>query len=1722
MLNYPVRHKIVLKGALKKYGTEFLVAGNTAANCIAGIASQIPELEHNIRNGFFRIRKKSGKHRLDLTEETITHQLSKETPQVIEVIPVIKGAGGKSGTAALNIIAGAAILAGGLALAAFTGGLSAGVSAALLSGLSGGMVSFGIALMCTGVATMLAPSEKEPEQDEAFMFTGATNIAKQGVPVPLVYGHIGVGSNMVASGSYGEEYGTEAYPMGRQLQNTVSTLKIVDLISEGEIVGLVNGESSFYLDKVPFREGDVKIENSSILFNTGKDNSIPENFGEVEEVFSSGEELKGDEPFDIVVTNTNVDYVVITLKTMGMHIISGSGNRHEASAGFQVTISDDNVSESIELYEAVNKTEPYYEDELVHTGYTGGDDQAPIYEVRPVLKQRYIQATKLTSQLYVKGNTSAGFEVSFRVDISHLNREKPRYIRIVRDNIILPPESGVNKLYLSSWTEIIALKVNYTDRAVAYLSFDAKEFQGNLPSRLYEVKGLIIDVPSNYNPETREYIGVWDGSFKKAWTNNPAWVFYDLLTNGRYGLGRDIGEAYVDKWILYQAAQYCDELVPNGFGEREPRFTFNGVINSRESAYKVLTDVAGVFRSMIYTGAGSVVIAQDAPKSVARTFSQANVIDGIFNYEGTGAKTRHSAVAVTWINPDTLWEPEVEFYEDSNLIIEHGLNILDITAMGCTSRGQALRIAKHAIYSEQYETDTVTFSVSLADCDLRPGDIIYIADEMIQEARLSGRLIGATATKLTLDYPVTLEMGQSYNIIITGNDNTIITRNLINAFSETQIVTIAGDSFTTDELSKIKQNCMWCISASNVQPRKYRVLSVAEGENLVFNVTALLHYDEKYKLIDEDISFDLPPISLAPDGALQPPTGLRVTPYLLNELGITRTGARIAWSNPADKRITGTEVVIKTPSSGEYINYGILNLPEININDVGVGRVEVQLRSYSDISKRFSKTVIYFAEVESPYIAPPPPVELRIESANSVITANWGKPQYSYELTYDYYLSTPQGEGTIASTLGTTASFAKIFNKYPANCTFYVRSVNAVGMKSDFISASVVVQSVNLDEIFGQIDKEFLTSNLIQQIGIDGTLNQIGESLLRSTKLIYKVMTASETALAGAVTGLTAKIEENESATASQFSSLVAMVGEQVKNPDGAYGLQWYDGTNGYPEIANPFYDNTQPESKENYPYLGVPSTSEALIGKIDTVEANTTKAIAESVTSMQAQLKSTEDELRDELAQEIKNVNDSIDDYYSQTGIDLTKAISSYDEEIRVFVGEETDRLNSKISSATETLDKEMVALTESVRTLQVKTESSIQTLQEEAIVAVDSEGNRLTQYTVKTDTAITDSNNNTVHRIRGFGLNDDGSNASFGVNAESFFVLNTNADTAATDFDRYLFYTDSRTNATYIGTDNTYFKGNIKSAGMISGQPTYTGKGFELSGKTGLFKFNSDNINFQSTQTGQIIWETNNNKIASIGSTTTSSPDAPVKALGINNNTSGVNASAAMGSVEAGTDTAYFSNSETSSFNAYGGTYAFKDLTPEPCWSVINPFTEPSLNAVDLAAPKDFFELDSYIVNSSNFLTHMPLKLSSPRVIRLVTGDVAMGSNNASIYNHFWKIFTVLQAKNREILKSLAKADAGSFKVLINPVPVFYKKDTNTFYTEFTSEIWFKTMTKTTEDETGIRIATDVLTIIPNTWQYGEWGTPLGVDYNVLNAFRKTLHDKFVSGWAWLPTAY
>lgn len=1594
MLNYTVRHKVILKGSLEKYGKEFMIAGSTPAQCITGIAMQIPELSRDIYNGYFCVRHKKNDFAEELTEDGIKEYFTGSISQTIEVIPVIAGAGGSGGGGWTNILLGSIILVAGIALSVVTGGASAAgaigyVGTTLLGTLASSVTAFGAALAFTGISQILAKQDEEEKDVETYGFSGAGNIAKQGVPVPLIYGRVGVGSNLVESANIAADYGTETNPM-KMLYASTSSLKIVDLLGEGPIVGLVNGGMSVYLDEIPFQKNveSKTWTKSSYHFNTGANNTIATGFRGVNEVFSLGNELKKDVPQYATITNPNVDQVIINIRSGPIYLISDSGNRHEYAIGFEIHVSDINQTYKLELYkEGTTKVQKWQRVPVTD----------PItFEVRIEyqLVDTYELSVEKTSNLFVAGNTDAGFEVSITVDISHLERNSTRTIKVVRtsDNLPLTPGGG-DSIYFLGYTEVTNVNVNYEGRAVVYLDVNAEDFQGNVPSRIYEVDGLIIDVPSNYNPETRHYSGIWDFTFKKAWTNNPVWVFYDLLTNGRYGLGRDIFPQHIDLSSLYLAAKYCDELVPDGFGGQEPRFTFNGVINSKETAYKVLQDVAGVFRSMIYAGAGTVFIAQDSPKQITRTFGRSNVIEGFFNYEGTGQKARHTAVAVTWINPDSLWKPEVEVYEDNELIIKYGLNTLDVTAVGCTSRGQAQRIARHALYSEHYETDTVSFSVGIADNDIRPGDIIYVADEMIQDARLFGRIKDITTEYVTLDFPVILQEGVGYVISLTSKDNEISEHSIIGGNEETDKLRFIAP-ISKELVDKLSSGCIWCLVTTTVKPRKYRVMSVTEKEDLTYAITALLHYDEKFALIDENISFDLPPISINPSGEILPPESFKATPYIYNIEGITKTGVKLSWTMPVDSRITGTQIKVKLPSDSSFRDFGSLASPTLTIEDVGVGTLEAHLTSYSDITKKKSVTVVYFADIISPYNTPPAPVNFQVESSNSIVTARWDKPQYPYDLTYEYYMSSPLGIENPSSTLATNVSFAKQYPSYPATVQVYVRSVNAVGMKSEYIRgiASVNVIHNEVEEWLGEIDKDWLTDELKQEIGINGTLNQIGESLLRATKQIWKVWTATETSLAFAVSGLTAKIDKNEEATASKFDAVGALYGEQIKSddPDKFY-LKWFDGSDPeYPETANPLYDDTQPISKDNYPYLPVyPSTSLAA----QTMNVYAGKEIAKT--------------------EYVINLTNQLDDKFSSVVTELRSEI------------------------------RENYATSEWVNTAIAKVDDKVAKVQENAVATVDSNGNKLINYSVKMETTALGPDGNDVQVIRGFGLDYNGSNAMFGVNADSFLIINPNVSEEAANVDKYAFYVDNTENRIFIGTRNTYFRGNIISY-KFSLNDSNNSRGFFLSSEDGTFMFDGDSFRVNLDISGFMEWykrddngNLNNSPIVTIGKRQidNQTPEASIVVSPLDPN-DGIVVRSYDGTISSISVPVI---GETAGFTGKGGLYSFKDFSGSSTWDMVK----------DLLYGIDSIE---------DFKPHTTIGFDAPMIFR--TRDYQVPTDWSSIAI---EKANKIQEHNRRILTALKGMAAGAIKSLLYPFPLVYTytvKATNYSYHRFyyRSVLWFK----------------------------------------------------------------
>ncbi len=334
-------------------------------------------------------------------------------------------------------------------------------------------------------------------------------------------------------------------------------------------------------------------------------------------------------------------------------------------------------------------------------------------------------------------------------------------------------------MYVSAVTEVIDAKLRYPNTALLGIRYDAETF-GNVAKVAVDLKGTLIQVPTNYNAETRQYTGMWDGTFKRAYTNNPAWIYYDLCTNDRYGLGSRLTPLMIDKWSLYRLAQYCDQTVSDGLGGQEPRFTCNVYLQSAEEAFSILMKLAGVFRAIAFWDGNSINCDADIPQDTYFTYSRANVIGGVFEYSGTRARDRHNVVRVAWDNPANHYKTEYEYVRDEKAIAEAGqVRILELDAWGCTSRGQAQRAGHWALISEQKETRTVSFKVGLDGHIPLPGRVIDIADELF-----AGRANGGRVSKISADLKsITLDRD---DVVAKAGDRLVI--NGENGKAQTRIV----------------------------------------------------------------------------------------------------------------------------------------------------------------------------------------------------------------------------------------------------------------------------------------------------------------------------------------------------------------------------------------------------------------------------------------------------------------------------------------------------------------------------------------------------------------------------------------------------------------------------------------------------------------------------------------------------------------------------------------------------------------------------------------------------------------------------------------------------------------------------------------------------------------------------------------------------------------------
>ncbi len=488
----------------------------------------------------------------------------------------------------------------------------------------------------------------------------------------------------------------------------------------------------------------------------------------------------------------------------------------------------------------------------------------------------------------ISGKTTSKYQRSYYVPLPTGTQWDIKLKRLTADST---SSALQNKTFWDSYTEIVDAKLSYPNSALVGVQIDAEQFS-TIPVRGYEIKGMKVKIPSNYNPLTRVYTGSWDGTFTTAWTDNPAWVFYDIVTNDRYGLGELIDESMVDKWGLYTIAQYCDVLVDNGFGGLEPRFTCNLYLQTREQAYDVISNIASIFRAMAYWASGSIFVSQDSPKDVSQIFSPANVIDGSFNYSGSSGKVRHTVALVSWNDPEDAYQTKIEYVADNDAIDRYGVVQSELVAIGCTSRGQAHRMGRWLIYSEQNETETITFKAGLDSVFIQAGDIIETNDHNRSGKRLGGRITAATTTEITLDAPITIELGKTYEISCKLPDGTIESRAVTNSAGSTSVITVA-----TAFSAAPQEYAMWIIAISDLIPEQWRVISISEVEKSMVEITALSYRPDKFNAVEQDLILQPLPVSILSPNKPNTPENVTVVESLyLAGIGVVGVKATISWN----------------------------------------------------------------------------------------------------------------------------------------------------------------------------------------------------------------------------------------------------------------------------------------------------------------------------------------------------------------------------------------------------------------------------------------------------------------------------------------------------------------------------------------------------------------------------------------------------------------------------------------------------------------------------------------------------------------------------------------------------------------------------------------------------------------------------------------------------------
>ncbi|RVR17886.1 host specificity protein J [Escherichia coli] len=780
-------------------------------------------------------------------------------------------------------------------------------------------------------------------------------------------------------------------------------LSVIDAISEGPIEGPVDGLKSVLLNSTPVldSEGNTNIAGVTVVFRAGEqEQTPPEGFESSGSETVLGTEVKYDTPITRTITSANIDRLRFTFGVQALVETTSKGDRNPSEVRL-----------------------------LVQIQRNGG----------------WVTEKDIT----IKGKTTSQYLAS--VVVGNLP-PRPFNIRMRRMTPDSTTDQLQNKTLWSSYTEIIDVKQCYPNTALVGVQVDSEQFGSQQVSRNYHLRGRILQVPSNYNPQTRQYSGIWDGTFKPAYSNNMAWCLWDMLTHPRYGMGKRLGAADVDKWALYVIGQNCDQSVPDGFGGTEPRITCNAYLTTQRKAWDVLSDFCSAMRCMPVWNGQTLTFVQDRQSDKVWTYNRSNVVmpdDGApFRYSFSALKDRHNAVEVNWIDPNNGWETATELVEDTQAIARYGRNVTKMDAFGCTSRGQAHRAGLWLIKTELLETQTVDFSVGAEGLRHVPGDVIEICDDDYAGISTGGRVLAVNSQTrtLTLDREITLpSSGTTLISLVDGQGSPVSV--------EVQSVTDGVKVKVSRVPDGVAEYSVWGLKLPTLRQRLFRCVSIRENDDGTYAITAVQHVPEKEAIVDNGAHFDGDQSSTV--NGVTPPAVQHLTAEVTADSGEYQVLAR--WDTP--KVVKGVSFLLRLTvtaddGSERLVSTARTTETTYRFTQLALGNYRLTVRAVNAWGQQGDPASVSFR-----IAAPAAPSRIELTPGYFQITATPHLAVYDPTVQFEFWFS--ETRITDIRQVETTARYLGAGLYWIAASTnikpghdyyFYIRSVNTVG-KSAFVEA---------------------------------------------------------------------------------------------------------------------------------------------------------------------------------------------------------------------------------------------------------------------------------------------------------------------------------------------------------------------------------------------------------------------------------------------------------------------------------------------------------------------------------------------------------------------------------------------------------------------------------------------------------------------------------------------